>query len=130
MARHMPNHGAQLDSVFRALSDPTRRAVLERLSSGTASVSELAEPFEMALPSFLQHLRVLKECGLVRSQKRGRVRTYAITPEPLNMAETWMAGQRALWDRRLHQLDDYLQRMKSSELPENTDSKDEECNHD
>ena len=71
----MPNNAKRLDRVFRALGDPTRRAVLGRLSSGPAAVSELAQPFDMALPSFTQHLAVLEECGLVRSRKTGRVRT-------------------------------------------------------
>jgi DNA-binding transcriptional ArsR family regulator len=104
----MPNQSAQLDRVFRALADPTRRAVLRRLSAGTAPVSELAEPFDMALPSFLQHLDVLESCGLVRSRKAGRVRTCRISPGPLREAEGWMSAQRALWERRLDQLDRYL----------------------
>jgi DNA-binding transcriptional ArsR family regulator len=102
----------QLDGVFRALGDPTRRAVLSRLSAGAASVSELARPFDIALPSFTQHLDVLERCGLVRSRKVGRVRTYRLVPRPLKAAESWMAQQRALWERRLDQLDDYLLEMK------------------
>jgi DNA-binding transcriptional ArsR family regulator len=109
----MPNQGAVgLDRVFQALADPTRRAVLQRLSSGTAPVSELAEPFDMALPSFLQHLKVLEGCGLVRSSKAGRVRTYQLSPQPLRAAESWIAEQRALWERRLDQLDRYLEDLK------------------
>lgn len=108
----MPKQSLQLNRVFQALADPTRRSVLERLSGGPAAVSELARPFDMALPSFLQHLDVLEECGLVRSSKAGRVRTYAIAPEPLKEAEHWMTQQRALWGRRLDQLDGYLQQMK------------------
>ena len=79
----MPNQSADLTRVFHALADPTRRAVLERLSRGPAAMTELARPFPMALPSFSQHLGVLEECGLVRSQKVGRVRTYRLAPEPL-----------------------------------------------
>lgn len=105
----MPNQAAQLDRVFQALADPTRRAVLRRLSDGTAPVSELARPFDMALPSFLQHLKVLEGCGLVRSRKSGRVRMYRISPRPLKAAEGWMAEQRALWASRLDQLDRYLE---------------------
>lgn len=105
-----------IDSVFRALSDPTRRSVLERLSRSPATVSELAQPFDMSLPSFVQHLRVLEECGLVRTTKTGRVRTVQLAPARLRMAEDWMAQQRALWERRLDQLDAYL-----SELKEQTD---------
>jgi DNA-binding transcriptional ArsR family regulator len=108
----MPNPAIELDRVFRALSDPTRRAVLGRLSGGPAPVSELARPFDMALPSFTQHLDVLEECGLVRSRKTGRVRTYRLAPQPLKAAEHWMAKQRALWERRLDQLDKYLSELK------------------
>jgi DNA-binding transcriptional ArsR family regulator len=108
----MPNQSVQLNRVFQALADPTRRAVLERLSSGPAAVSELAQPFKMALPSFSQHLDVLESCGLVRSRKAGRVRTYQLAPQPLKIAEHWMAGQRANWERRLDQLDNYLQQLK------------------
>jgi DNA-binding transcriptional ArsR family regulator len=101
-----------IDGVFRALSDPTRRHVLERLSSSPASVSELAGPFDMALPSFVEHLRVLEGCGLVRSEKTGRVRTYQLVPKRLRLAEDWLIQQRALWERRLDQLDDYLIELK------------------
>ena len=108
----MPNQSIRLDRVFQALADPTRRAVLERLSSGPAPVSELAQPFEMALPSFSQHLDVLEHCGLVRSRKTGRVRTYRLAPRPLKVAEHWMVKQRANWERRLDQLDNYLKDLK------------------
>ncbi|MEX2536913.1 MAG: metalloregulator ArsR/SmtB family transcription factor [Trueperaceae bacterium] len=111
----MPNQAAQLDTVFRALSNPTRRAVLARLSSGPAAVGELARPFDMALPSFTQHLKVLEESGLVRSRKEGRVRTYRIAPQPLKLAEHWMVEQRSHWDRRLDQLDDYLEELNRKE---------------
>ena len=104
----MPNQFA-LNCVFQALSDPTRRAVVQRLCAGPAAMSELSKPFKMALPSFAQHLGVLEECGLVRSKKVGRVRTYRLAPRPLRMAEDWMATQRALWERRLDQLDRYLE---------------------
>jgi DNA-binding transcriptional ArsR family regulator len=108
----MPNRQLQLDGVFRSLGDPTRRAVLSRLSAGPASVTELARPFAIALPSFTQHLDVLERCGLVRSRKVGRVRTYRLVPQPLKAAERWMAQQRALWERRLEQLDNYLLELK------------------
>jgi DNA-binding transcriptional ArsR family regulator len=108
----MPNQSIQLDRVFYALSDPTRRAVLRRLGGGPAPVSELARPFDMALPSFTQHLSVLEECGLVRSRKAGRVRTYQLAPRPLKAAERWMAEQRTLWATRLDQLDNYLIHLK------------------
>ena len=101
-----------VDGIFRALADPTRRDVLERLSVGRASVSELAEPYGMALPSFVEHLKVLEQNGLVRSQKAGRVRTYELTPDRLKLAEDWLGRQRKLWERRLDQLDSYLMTMK------------------
>ena len=110
----MPNQSAQLNDVFQALADPTRRAVLRRLSRGQAPTSELAGPFRMALPSFLQHLDVLQRSGLVRSTKQGRVRTWRLAPQPLKVAEHWMAAQRTLWERRLDQLDDYLNTMKET----------------
>ena len=108
----MANQSARLDGVFQALADPTRRAVLQRLSGGTAAVSELARPFDMALPSFLQHLKVLEACGLVSSRKEGRVRTYRMSSEPLRAAESWIAAQRAHWECRLDQLDEYLEQLK------------------
>lgn len=101
-----------IDGIFRALADPTRRQVLERLSKSPASVSELAAPFEIALPSFVQHLSVLEDCGLVRSQKRGRVRTYQLVPKRLRIAENWLTRQRNMWERRLDQLDEYLLKLK------------------
>jgi len=101
--------------MFQALGDPTRRAVLERLGSGPTPVRELAEPFKMALPSFLQHLRVLEDRGLVHSQKVGRVRTYRLAPQPLKAAEHWIVTRRAHWERRLDQLDSYLQELKKQQ---------------
>jgi DNA-binding transcriptional ArsR family regulator len=112
----MPKQTARLTRVFQALADPTRRAVVERLSRGPAATSELAAPFKMALPSFLQHLGVLRACGLIRSSKTGRVRTYELAPTTLKAAEDWMAAQRALWERRLDQLDNFLSERK--ERPE------------
>jgi DNA-binding transcriptional ArsR family regulator len=108
----MPNQMAQLNLVFQALADPTRRAVVERLSRGPTATSELARPFQMALPSFLQHLDVLQKCGLVQSRKSGRVRTYELAPDTLREAEDWMATQRLLWERRLDQLDSFLDGLK------------------
>lgn len=102
---------APVDAVFRALSDPTRRQVLERLTQGPASVSELAEPFDMKLPSFVQHLGILEECRLVSSEKKGRVRTYRIDLERMKLAEEWLASQRKVWETRLDRLDEYLKRL-------------------
>jgi DNA-binding transcriptional ArsR family regulator len=104
----MPKYLTQLDGIFQALADPTRRAVVERLTHGPAAVQELAQPFRMALPSFMQHLDVLEKSGLVQSHKQGRVRTYRLMPEPLREAEDWMAERRSYWSKRLDQLDQYL----------------------
>jgi DNA-binding transcriptional ArsR family regulator len=108
----MPNSKVQLNQVFQALADPTRRAVLQRLSRGPVSTLELARPFAMALPSFTQHLGVLEKFGLVKSTKSGRVRTYTLAPRRLQAAEDWMMDRRKLWERRLDQLDAYLVTMK------------------
>lgn len=97
-----------VDEIFRALADPTRRRVVARLTRGAASVTALAEPFGMALPSFVQHLRVLEACGLVHSTKAGRVRTYTLTPQTLQRADAWMERQRSLWERRLDQVDAFV----------------------
>jgi DNA-binding transcriptional ArsR family regulator len=104
-----------VDNIFRALGDPTRRHVLERLGRSPASVSELAAPFSMALPSFVQHLSILEQCGLVTSCKQGRVRTYQLSPGGFKTAETWLTRQRTLWERRLDQLDALLLRLKEAE---------------
>ena len=106
--RQMPNRTPQLDRVFRALADPTRRAVLEQLGRGPAAMSDLHRPFTMALPSFSQHLDVLETCGLVRSRKIGRVRTYRLVPKPLEQVEHWMTRHRSIWERRLDRLDHFL----------------------
>lgn len=106
-----------LDQAFHALANPTRRAVVARLGQGSASVSELAEPFEMALPSFMQHLQVLEASGLVRSTKRGRVRTVHLRPTNLRRAASWLAKQRGIWEQRLDQLDDYLLSLNKQDDP-------------
>jgi len=94
--------------VFQALADGTRREIVERLVRGPASVSELAKPLEMSLPAVMQHLQVLEACGLVRSEKAGRVRTCRIEPETLRLAESWLNGQRTTWERRLDRLGEHL----------------------
>ena len=101
----MPN---QLDQVFHALADPTRRGMVERLVRGPATVSELSRPLDMSLPAVLQHLQVLEASGLVRSEKAGRVRTCRIEPDALRAAEAWVTGQRTAWETRLDRLGDYL----------------------
>lgn len=103
------------DRLFRALADPTRRQVVERLGRGAASVSELAGGFDMALPSFVEHLKVLESSGLVRSEKTGRVRTYELVPGGLRPLEDWLSAQRRLWEQRLDQLDAYLLGLQEAE---------------
>lgn len=112
----MPNQIEVLDSVFHALADPTRRAVLHQLSGGDASISELAKPHKMALPSFLQHIQVLEESGLIRSKKIGRVRTCRIEPKQLSRAEKWIGQQQAIWERRLDRMEAYLDELQGKEL--------------
>ncbi|MEO5837876.1 MAG: metalloregulator ArsR/SmtB family transcription factor [Acidimicrobiales bacterium] len=104
-----------VDAVFRALSDSTRRDVIARLTKSPASVSELAAPFDMALPSFVQHLRVLESSGVVRSTKAGRVRTYQLVPKRLQMAEHWMATQRDVWERRMDRFERYANTMENDQ---------------
>ncbi|MEJ7762228.1 MAG: metalloregulator ArsR/SmtB family transcription factor [Thermomicrobiales bacterium] len=106
----MLNHHASLDLVFQALADPTRRAMVERLSQGPASVSELGRPHEMTLSAVVQHIQVLEASGLVRSEKVGRVRTCRIEPAALASAEEWVAARRAGRERRLDRLGEELAR--------------------
>jgi DNA-binding transcriptional ArsR family regulator len=114
MLKYLP----PVDDVFRALGDPTRRQLLERLGSGSASVSELAAPLAMSLPAVVQHLAVLQSCGLVRTEKVGRVRTCRLEPAALRTAEEWFADQRAAWERRLDRLGEYL--SDTDEVAEHT----------
>ncbi|HEU5107634.1 MAG TPA: metalloregulator ArsR/SmtB family transcription factor [Micromonosporaceae bacterium] len=94
--------------MFHAMADPTRRAMVERLARGPASVSELARPLPMTLAAVVQHLQVLQASGLVRSEKVGRVRTCHLDPDGLREAEEWLRGQRTVWENRLDRLGDYL----------------------
>ena len=111
----MPSEVLVLDQVFQALANPTRRDVVARLGRGPAPMTELAKSHNMALPSFLQHLQVLEKCGLVRSQKAGRVRTFELVTEPFQEAETWMTTHRRQWETRLDQLDQFLLEQKDKE---------------
>ena len=104
----MLNHSANLDLAFQALGDPTRRAIVARLSQGPASVKEIAGPLPMSLPAVMQHLALLESSGLVVSQKHGRVRTCRIAPERVSACERWLSAQRAQWESRLDRLDAYL----------------------
>lgn len=97
-----------IDDVFRALADPTRRVIVERLSRGPASVSEVAEPLDMSLSAVLQHLQVLETSGLLRSEKVGRVRICRIQPTALRVVEEWIAQRQAMWEHRLDQLGEVL----------------------
>ncbi len=111
MVRHMPQgfrSDPALPGIFQALSDPTRLAVVERLSIAPASATELAKPFAMALPSFMQHMGVLERAGIVTSHKRGRTRTYQLAPGALQLASAWLAEFRNHWERALDQLDNLL----------------------
>ena len=106
---------AAADVVFHALANPTRRKVLERLSTGPATVSELAAPFDMQLPSFVQHLSVLERSRLIKSKKQGRVRTYEIAPERFKIVEDWLTARRRLWEARLDRFDQYVKQLKDKE---------------
>ena len=108
-------HSAVADDVFYALSNSTRRKVLEHLSAGPATVSELAAPFDMKLPSFVQHLSVLEQSRLVKSKKRGRVRTYEIAPQRFKVAEDWLSARRQMWEARLDRFDEYVKQLKAKE---------------
>jgi len=111
----MLNQSSTLDLTFHALSDPSRRAMVERLVDGPVSVSELAKPLKMTLSAVVQHLSVLEASGLVRSKKSGRVRVCSIEPKALQAAERWIAQRRLGWERRLDRLDRYLAETKPKE---------------
>src|SRR5882757_3604195 len=102
----------QLNRTFAALADPARRSMVERLVQGPATVSELAKPLPMSLPAAMLHLKVLEDCGLVTSQKAGRVRTCRIDPKMLSQAEQWVGERRAMWERNLDRLGTYLDETK------------------
>jgi DNA-binding transcriptional ArsR family regulator len=108
----MANQLSRLDHIFAALADPTRRAIVMRLCAGEASVGELADPFAMALPSFMKHIRVLEESGLLQSEKSGRVRTCRLRPEAMVGAEDWLQQQRAIWEARLDRFEAYVMTLK------------------
>jgi DNA-binding transcriptional ArsR family regulator len=110
----MTNNQPALDRVFQALSDPTRRAIVQRLSRGAATVSELRAPFSMALPTLLQHLRILEASGLIGSAKVGRVRTCTMRPAAFGAAEAWLAARRAAWEARLDRMEAYVAGLAAS----------------
>jgi DNA-binding transcriptional ArsR family regulator len=117
---------ADLDRVFQALADPGRRRMVERLSLGPASVSELGRPLEMSLAAVLQHVQVLEASGLVRSRKVGRTRICTIDPATLGSAEHWISERRALWERRLDRLGDYLAGTAPQEQEQEQENEEEE----
>ena len=108
----MAKFSTDLDLAFSALADPTRRAIVSRLCDGPKSVSELSEPFELALPSLLKHLRVLEQSGIISSEKTGRVRTCRIEPHALHATEAWIRQHIAAWEKRLDRLEAHLARLK------------------
>lgn len=112
----MANRAAQLSDVFYALADPTRRAIVGVLGRGPESVSALAAPFEMALPSFMKHLSVLERSGVIRSRKLGRVRTCELVPRTLTHAERWLAQQRATWEARSDRMAAFVEHLHQEDL--------------
>jgi DNA-binding transcriptional ArsR family regulator len=104
----MDQYSMRLDGIFQALADPTRRAVLGRLGKGPATISELARPFDMALPSFLKHIHLLEDSGLIRTRKHGRVRTCVLERRPFAPVEAWLSRQRAIWQGRTDRLEQFV----------------------
>lgn len=111
----MDNNQISLDSLFHALADPTRRAVVQQLGQGSATISELAEPFDMALPSFMKHIRVLEASGLIGSKKVGRVRTCELVPQRLDDVDDWIAVLREAWEHNFKRLDEYLDQLQEED---------------
>src|SRR4051794_6745525 len=111
----MLNNQAELDLAFQALADPTRRSFVARLTRAPATVSELARPARMSLPAVMQHLRLLEASGLIRSEKKGRVRTCRIEPQVLARAGDWIAEQRMIWETRLDRFEAYVEELNQRE---------------
>lgn len=114
----MEHYSQPLDGIFQALADPTRRAVLGRLGRGPASISELAQPFDMALPSFMKHIRALEQSGWIRTRKQGRVRTCVLEKASFDAAQGWLSGQRALWEGRTDRLEQFVTNAQNKGTPE------------
>ena len=114
---HMAYYSERLDGIFQALADPTRRAVVQRLSKGPASISELAEPFDMALPSFMKHIRLLEDSGWIQTRKQGRIRTCGLDKKSLAAAEAWLSAQRAVWEARTDRLEQFVTSVRRKEKP-------------
>lgn len=115
IVHQMANLSLHLDAAFHALADPTRRAVLARLIEGSATVSELSAPFALGLPTFLKHLKVLEDSGLIKSKKVGRVRTCTLQAKRLQEVEAWLAEHRRLWEKRLDAFADYVESLENKE---------------
>ncbi|HET9353211.1 MAG TPA: metalloregulator ArsR/SmtB family transcription factor [Sphingomicrobium sp.] len=111
----MLKDSTRLDRAFQALADPARRGMLARLARGPASVSELAQPLEMSLPAVMQHLKALEDSGLIRSEKKGRVRTCRLNPGVLASAEQWLVDRRSEWEKRHDRFEEYVLEMKDKE---------------
>lgn len=111
LLRDMSKYESHLDLCFSALGDPTRRMILQRLARGEASVSELAEPHDMALPSFMEHLKKLEAANLITSKKQGRTRTCELSPDAFTPAKDWLSEQSATWEGRLDRFDDYINNL-------------------
>jgi DNA-binding transcriptional ArsR family regulator len=105
---HMDQYSEQLNGIFQALADPTRRAVLARLGQGPASIGDLAQPFDMALPSFMKHIHCLEGSGLIQTRKQGRVRTCVIEKQQFAVVDAWLSAQRALWEGRTDRLEQFV----------------------
>jgi DNA-binding transcriptional ArsR family regulator len=114
----MAQYSVQLDGVFQALADPTRRAVLGRLGTGPASVGELAAPFNMALPSFMKHIHYLEDTGWIRTRKSGRVRTCTLQRKSFDVVETWLSDQRSIWEGRTDRLERFVTTTHDKETSE------------
>jgi DNA-binding transcriptional ArsR family regulator len=114
----MAQYSSQLDDVFQALADPTRRAVLGRLGTGPASVGELAAPFSMALPSFMKHIRYLENTGWIRTRKTGRVRTCTLERKSFDVIDTWLREQRSIWEGRTDRLERFVTTTQDKETSE------------
>lgn len=111
----MLNSHTSLDRAFRALADPTRRAIVDRLSRSQASVSEIAKPLKMSLVAVVQHIQLLEQCGVIQTQKVGRIRTCRIEPQALGMVERWLSDRRAMWGRHLDRLGAVLEEQRAAE---------------
>jgi DNA-binding transcriptional ArsR family regulator len=116
----MANAKLDIDRIFHALGDPTRRAMMEKLGDGPMSVSKLAEPLAMTLAAVVQHVQVLEECGLVRTEKTGRVRTCQIEPAGLDTAAQWIGARRSRWEQRLDVLGDLLEEEEAAEVEQDS----------